>query len=285
MLLQLGSLSDRSGQRLAGLFVRIAAQVQSWIDTPVHFVGGRILAHVVQTRHDGHFAVVRLDFVAGHSDHVLRYVDDASQNVPAGRQFAGLEQVARQHRERNDRNEGQDHGQRAEWEQLLRPVPSGVVDERRQVHQRLATRHPGNESDDVRRHAAVRVAVVLEVDDDEQLREQDDVDQVGAQVPAQKKTTTTQHRVYRRAKIDDEYLLETIKHFVVFTVKVIRGEKVYGLIDKVVNCGSQRYLPQAVDGGHSQRHGRCHGSRDEDGNPHDPHDLMFRSLYRKRRDS
>ena len=169
---------------LSGFFIAVAAQVESRIDSAIHLVGGRVLANAaVSARHDGHFAFIGFRLGAGYAHNVLRDVDNASENVPARRQFARFEQVAREHREDDDRDERQDHGERAKWEQLFFAVPSWVVDEGLQIHERLSSRNAHQEANDVRGDAAISIAVVLEVNDDQQLREQDDVDQIRAQIP------------------------------------------------------------------------------------------------------
>jgi hypothetical protein len=38
------------------------------------------------------------------------------------------------------------------------------------------------------------------------------------------------------------------------------------------------HLPKAVDRVDGECHGRCHGTRNKDGNPHDPHDFVLGRL-------
>ena len=162
------------------IFVRVAAQTKGRIDTTVHLIRGGIFADLGQAGHDGHFTLLRLL----HPNHIFGDVDHATQHVPAGRKFARFEDVLRQQGKGHDRNQRQDHGQRAEWKQLLFAVPAREVDERFQADQRLPTGYTEDEADDVGGYASVRVAVLFEVHHHQQLREQNDVDQIRTQVPS-----------------------------------------------------------------------------------------------------
>lgn len=138
---------------------------------------------------------------------------------------------------------------------MFRSVPSWVVDERLEVHQRFTAGDASQETDDVRRYATVRVAIRFEMDDHQQLREEDDVHQIGAEIPDGTP----------RQLISIRYCGPT--------------PEVKSKIE--IDPSGEFDLPKAVDGVDSQSHCGCHGTRHENGDSHDPHDLVFGCLSNK----
>ena len=111
-------------------------------------------------------------------------VDDAHENVVASRDDAGLEEILEGEGDAYDGAEGQEHGEGLEGEQLelvLLHVP-GVLDDGVQVHWWFPAAQPEEQPHYVASQRPVGVGV-LRVDDADELREYDDVDEVGTQEP------------------------------------------------------------------------------------------------------
>lgn len=103
----------RRGRGRRDVLVAVGSQTERRVDASVHLVRGVVLDHRV-TRHHGHLALVRI----ADRLHVLGDVHDAAQEVVLGGQPAREEHPVGEPREEHQRRSGQDHGQRAEGEEL-----------------------------------------------------------------------------------------------------------------------------------------------------------------------
>ena len=115
---------------------------------------------------------------------LVRDVDDAHEDVVAAGDDAGLEDVLERKRHGDNGQQRHEHAEALEGEQLqlLVLVVPGVLDQRVQVHGWLTASQAEEQTHDVPGQRSVRVGV-LRVDDADKLREDDDVDEVGAEEP------------------------------------------------------------------------------------------------------
>lgn len=95
--------------------------------------------------------------------------------------------------DKDERNQADQHSHGAEGKQLRVGllIIARIVYESRQPQDGLSARQPNEERNYVGRQAAIGVAVLLEVHHHQQLREENNVDQVRAHGPASQRADST----------------------------------------------------------------------------------------------